>query len=175
MKITIQFTEEEVKSFEEVRSLLEKSNNINYIDLGLPSKTLWADKNIGAEKPEDYGEYYSFDDAQKYDCPTKEQFKELVEYCNWKWVTYKNTNGYLVIGKNGNSIFLPAGARGASYSGVGSYGIYWSNTLDSSTCGHLLNFDSDNIYLENICNRYGGFSVRTCEKVEEDNVDLFWD
>lgn len=174
MKITIEFTEEEAK-LKEVKSLLEKSNNINYIDLGLPSKTLWADRNIGAEKPEAYGEYYNFDAAQKYNCPTKKQFKELVEYCDWKWVTYNNTNGYLVIGKNGNSIFLPAGARGASYSGVGSYGIYWSSTPYSSTCSHLLNFDSDDTYLQNICNRYGGFSVRTCKEVEEDNVDLFWD
>lgn len=33
MKVTIQFTEEEVKSFEEVRSLLEKSNNINSLNI----------------------------------------------------------------------------------------------------------------------------------------------
>jgi len=33
MKITIQFTEEEVKSFEEVRSLLGKSNNINSLNI----------------------------------------------------------------------------------------------------------------------------------------------
>ena len=33
MKITIQFTEEEVKSFEKVKSLLEKSNNINFLNI----------------------------------------------------------------------------------------------------------------------------------------------
>lgn len=33
MKITIQFTEEEVESFEKVRSLLEKSNNINSLNI----------------------------------------------------------------------------------------------------------------------------------------------
>lgn len=30
-----------------------------YIDLGLPSGTLWAACNIGAEKPEDYGDYFA--------------------------------------------------------------------------------------------------------------------
>lgn len=33
MKITLQFTEEEVESFEKVRSLLEKSNNINSLNI----------------------------------------------------------------------------------------------------------------------------------------------
>lgn len=33
MKLTIQFTEEEVESFEKVRALLEKSNNINSLNI----------------------------------------------------------------------------------------------------------------------------------------------
>lgn len=28
------------------------------VDLGLPSGTLWADRNLGADSPEDYGEYF---------------------------------------------------------------------------------------------------------------------
>ena len=35
-------------------------NDIQLIDLGLPSGTLWADRNIGAESPEDYGDYFRF-------------------------------------------------------------------------------------------------------------------
>lgn len=34
--------------------------NTKFIDLGLPSGTLWADRNLGAEKPEDYGDYFRF-------------------------------------------------------------------------------------------------------------------
>lgn len=30
------------------------------VDLGLPSGTLWADRNVGADKPEDYGDYFRF-------------------------------------------------------------------------------------------------------------------
>ena len=31
-----------------------------YVDLGLPSGTLWATKNVGAESPEDYGDYFAW-------------------------------------------------------------------------------------------------------------------
>ena len=44
--------------------------NINAIDLGLPSGLLWADRNIGAESPEDSGLYFQWGDTQGY---TKEQ------------------------------------------------------------------------------------------------------
>lgn len=171
-KLKIKFTEEEAK-LKEVKSLLEKSN-INYVDLGLPSKTLWADRNIGAKKPEDYGEYYNFDAAQKYNCPTKEQFKELVEYCDWKWVTYKNTNGYLVIGKNGNSIFLPAGGHFEDDLCCND-GRYWSSTLYNSTRGHSLDFvNGDYVTPIGSNRRYYGFSVRSV-KNNEDNSDDDYD
>ena len=31
-----------------------------YVDLGLPSGTLWATMNVGAENPEDYGDYFAW-------------------------------------------------------------------------------------------------------------------
>ena len=31
-----------------------------YVDLGLPSRTLWATCNVGADSPEDFGNYYSW-------------------------------------------------------------------------------------------------------------------
>lgn len=31
-----------------------------YVDLGLPSGTLWATMNVGAETPEDYGDYFAW-------------------------------------------------------------------------------------------------------------------
>lgn len=45
------------------------------IDLGLSSGTLWADRNVGADKPEDYGDYFRFgeitpftEDLPEYEC-----------------------------------------------------------------------------------------------------------
>ena len=32
----------------------------DYVDLGLPSGTLWATCNVGATNPEDYGDYYAW-------------------------------------------------------------------------------------------------------------------
>ena len=34
-------------------------NGHEYVDLGLPSGTLWATCNVGANKPEDYGDYFA--------------------------------------------------------------------------------------------------------------------
>ena len=31
-----------------------------YVDLGLPSRTLWATRNIGASKPEVFGDYFAW-------------------------------------------------------------------------------------------------------------------
>ena len=35
-----------------------------YVDLGLPSGTLWATCNIGASKPEDYGDYFAWGETR---------------------------------------------------------------------------------------------------------------
>ena len=48
------------------------------VDLDLPSGTLWADHNIGATNPEDYGDYYSWGETA-----TKETYD---------WSTYFDTN-----------------------------------------------------------------------------------
>lgn len=36
------------------------------IDLGLPSGTLWADRNLGADAPEQYGNYFRFGEIFPY-------------------------------------------------------------------------------------------------------------
>ena len=43
-------------------------NGFEYVDLGLPSKTMWATCNVGADKPEDYGLLFQFGrvDGYKY-------------------------------------------------------------------------------------------------------------
>ena len=41
-------------------------NNIQLIDLGLPSGTLWADRNVGADLPEGYGDYFRFGEATPF-------------------------------------------------------------------------------------------------------------
>jgi len=37
-----------------------------YVDLGLPSGILWATMNVGAESPEEYGNYYAWGETKAY-------------------------------------------------------------------------------------------------------------
>ncbi len=140
---------------------IQSKNGHDYIDLGLPSGTLWATCNVGANKPEEYGDYFAWgetvtkgdytwstykhckgsaaknftkycndrdygvvdnknsleavDDAatakwgSDWRMPTRAECQELIENCTWRWTTLNGINGCEVRGKNGNSIFLPAG------------------------------------------------------------------
>ena len=42
------------------------NNDCDYIDLNLPSGTLWATMNVGASKPSDCGLYFQWGDTQGY-------------------------------------------------------------------------------------------------------------
>ena len=43
-------------------------NGHEWVDLGLPSGTLWASCNIGATSPEEYGDYFAWGEVR---CPQK--------------------------------------------------------------------------------------------------------
>ncbi len=54
------------------------ANGHEYVDLGLPSGTLWATCNIGATKPEEYGDYYAWGETS-----TKNTYNwSTYKYCN---------------------------------------------------------------------------------------------
>jgi hypothetical protein len=55
-----------------------KYENREYVDLGLPSGTLWAACNVGANKPEEYGDYFAWGETQ-----SKDIFSSMWE--NHKW------------------------------------------------------------------------------------------
>jgi hypothetical protein len=59
--------------------------------------------------------------------PTKAEFQELLDKCFFSQVTYKNTTGYLVTGKNGNAIFLPKAGYKEENSSYNGY-AYWTST-----------------------------------------------
>lgn len=58
-------------------------NGHEWVDLGLPSGLLWATTNVGAENPEDYGNYYAWG----------ETFPKATY--NWNTYRYCMYNGYL--------------------------------------------------------------------------------
>ncbi len=45
----------------------KKQQEHEYVDLGLPSGTLWGTCNVGAEKPENYGNYYAWGETETKD------------------------------------------------------------------------------------------------------------
>lgn len=42
-------------------------NGYDYVDLGLPSGTLWAMQNIGSENPTEYGDYFAWGEQEPKD------------------------------------------------------------------------------------------------------------
>ena len=188
-----------------------------WVDLGLPSGTLWATCNVGANSPEEYGDYFAWgetepkndyswstykyckgskttmtkyctdsyygtvdnktelepsDDAATanwgsgWQMPSEKQFDELfnISYTTTTGAIMKGVYGMKITSKsNGNSIFLPAaGYRSdTSLNFAGSYGYYWSRSLNTSYSyyAYYLSFYSSYIYTYYDFRNYG-LSVR---------------
>lgn len=117
---------------------LNKCDGHEYVDLGLPSGTLWATTNLGANKPEEIGTYEFFSSegtlstrkwGKSWSDPSYKQFEELInkKYTKSSWITVNGMEGRLfesiVPGYEGNSIFLPlAGPYKQEANGYGYYG-----------------------------------------------------
>ena len=180
----------------------EPDNTINgheYVDLGLPSGLKWATCNVGANTPEEYGNYYAWGEIipktdysyencvtlgkqlsdisgnASYDAatanwgaswrmPTKEEMKELIDNCTFKWITQNGTTGTLVTGKNGNTIFFPANGYyfGTSYYENALRCFYWSSTncdITSDISSYHLDLSKEK-YFVNWFMRCYGYGVR---------------
>ena len=79
------------------------------VDLGLPSGTLWANMNVGASKPEDYGDYFAWGETTPQ---SDNQYSwESYKWCNGSWDTmtkYCYDSGYGYNGFTDNlTVLLP--------------------------------------------------------------------
>lgn len=68
-----------VKNFNREANTHDYTNGYEWVDLGLPSGTLWATCNVGASSPEEYGDYFAWG--------------ETTTKSNYNWSTYKWCNG----------------------------------------------------------------------------------
>ena len=72
-------------------------NGHEYVDLGLPSGTLWATCNLGADAPEEYGYYYAWGETT-----TKSTYDwNTYKYCNGRSVTLTKYCNVSKLGNNG--------------------------------------------------------------------------
>ncbi len=129
------------------RQRQEKLNRERYIDLGLPSGTLWRNGNEGGGY---VGSTYTYKDAIEYfgsNLPTISHWRELLSHCKWKRID--DGRAYQVTGPNGNYITLPA-RPGYSYTGhFSSYnygGHYLSSTWRGTSSIYILGFDKNSGY-----------------------------
>ena len=72
-------------ALDKVRLMFDEVNGHEYVDLGLPSGLKWATCNVGADKPEDYGDYFAWGEVN-----TKKEFGYGSSY---KKVNKKNISG----------------------------------------------------------------------------------
>lgn len=88
---------------------------MNFVDLGLPSGTLWADRNVGAEQVYQPGVLVPKAEAQG-NLPSYDQAVELIKICDFSSCLLANeddrmVNSIRVEGPNGNAIFFPCSAQ----------------------------------------------------------------
>ena len=81
-----------------------RGNKTEFVDLGLPSGTLWA-KDF--EKDGGNTLFVPYTQAKRYNIPTREQWEELVNCCEWGFY------GQLLrcTGKNGETLDFPKTGR----------------------------------------------------------------
>ncbi len=128
------------------------SNGHDYVDLGLPSGTLWAACNVGASSPQEIGGMYNLpfksvgiiqtsDDpayttwGSNWCLPTGKQIQELIDNCKSEWKSYKGVPGRIFTGPNGNILFFPAsGWQNSNETEIrerGEIGGYWAGDTSS--------------------------------------------
>ena len=205
-----------------------------WVDLGLPSGTLWATCNVGADAPEEYGGHFAWGETETKDfyawttykwcngskdsltkyctdsnygtidgkteldleddaawvnwgpswrMPTHAQQAELLEYCSWRMTSRNGVNGYLLTGRNGNTLFIPMAGQ-FCYNSVseGIDGAYWSRTLNTSgSTGAYYMYFLQGSSTNHVTRRDYGYSVRAVRvspadshgiHIEQQSLDL---
>lgn len=195
-----------VKYYGDIREFTTKGyeiSNEQVVDLGLSVK--WAGYNIGANSPEEYGEYYAWGETEtktnysietykfynketneiqnigenisgtEYDVahvkwgngwrlPTRRECQELLDKCKLIQTTYKGEEGEVVVGPNGNCIFIPTAGHynNSSLESDKWVGEYMTDTSHDNSQVYLLylypHYSYETAFVVN--EKYLGFTVR---------------
>ena len=162
-------------------------NGHEYVDLGLPSGTMWAKCNVGAATPEDAGDFYAYgelypDTNSSTSTYTGEQGDFLPAEADvasvfwgggWHIPTIAemdelrfyclwewNGQGYIVTGPNGCSIFLPVDNHGLTPR-------YFH--IRSSSVNYVLSGASDSLEVLVSPRAYTTYAIRPVFRLENNN------
>jgi hypothetical protein len=159
----------EIKSFTTAANEIDVDEE--FVDLGLSVK--WAKHNIGARTETEVGGLFGFGDLTgtnpsidpadyasadtyktaldianvalggKATLPTADLFEELFRLCTTEWMEADGVSGYLVTGKNGNSIFLPAAGKrvGSDITEEGRHGYYLTGSVNGSNTQFAVDYE----------------------------------
>lgn len=86
------------------------TDNVGYVDLGLPSGNLWAECNLGASTPEQYGDYYAWGEVepkQKYTSLNHKWYKEGAP--SQGFTKYNNEDGKLTLEDEDDAVIQKIG------------------------------------------------------------------
>ena len=169
------------KKFDKVDAI---DNISDYVDLGLPSGTLWCSHNYGVDNEYECGNLYNHVDAVELNLlpgqlPSPEDFGELKNFCKHKISEVNGVKGIVFISKkNSNEIFFPIADHYGGLNFVKPYGYYWSSELYQNDAAYNMKFDLSLVIGEgfvNTCNtsyRSYGFLVRAVLKKANESINL---
>ena len=105
--------------------------------------------------------------GEKWRTPTKEEFQELVDHCQWTVSSLYPTGFSVKSNSTGKSIFLyPAGSFGKEEDSFekGMVGDYWTSSVEETSNHaarlHFFTYNENNSYMLSSALRYVGMSVR---------------
>lgn len=114
----------------------DENEDVEYVDLNLPSGTLWSTDYL-YDECSDY-KYLAYNEAIKLNIPTKEQFEELRDYCE----EFKYNNSFRYLGSNGN--FLSIRFSKVIKADIADWNNdfwFWLKDEELGTCATSLNKD----------------------------------
>ena len=85
--VTIRVSSDTTYDFE-----YEAGCTLELVDLGLPSGTLWATKNLGAATPEDFGDYYAWGEIAPKTAFTEENYRFYDSQNPSEYLKYNSTD-----------------------------------------------------------------------------------
>ena len=86
---------------------VDPTNGHEYVDLGLPSGTKWATMNVGADSPEDYGDYFAWGETEP---------KDYYDWDSYKWMTdgmsdWEGVNKYTIADNQTSGVWYDSNGK----------------------------------------------------------------